>query len=485
MISPQGLAVFPVFIEARHLGATAAQCLQQGLTVCADVGAETTLEALGDEPRRPARDVDVLPYQIAVHPRHEVLGIEVHILDACVELGGDVVAQPFGVHAQREVFQRVDAGAAALAHLFAADGDEAVHEDVGGHLAAAEVQHGRPEQGVEVGDVLADEVVLLHRRVGDELLERAGLAVPGLGAALAEVALQRGQVAHRRVEPHVEVLARCVGDLVPVRQAAMAVLVGGEPFLDLVGHLALQLAVLRPILQEVDAALGRELEEVVLAGLHHRRGTGERGVGVLQLGGGIDGATHLAGVAVLVLRAAFRAFTLDVAVRQEHVLHRVEELLDVAREDQPVLAQRAVDVLGEFGVLGAVGGMPVVEADVEAIEVFLAARGDLGHEGLRRLAGLLGGDHDGRAVGVVGADKVHLVALHALEAHPDVGLDVLHDVADVELAVGVGQGGGDEELAGHRERGAACANATGGKPRILGREWALWPLATTCPSPLR
>ena len=50
---------------------------------------------------------------------------------------------------------------------------------------------------------------------------------------------------------------------------------------------------------------------------------------------------------------------------------------------------------------------------------------------------------------VVGADEVHLVALHALEAHPDVGLDVLHHVADVERRVGVGQGGGDEELARH------------------------------------
>jgi hypothetical protein len=71
--------------------------------------------------------------------------------------------------------------------------------------------------------------------------------------------------------------------------------------------------------------------------------------------------------------------------------------------------------------------------------------GDVGHELLRRLAGLLGGNHDGRAVCIVGADEVHLVALHALETHPDVGLDVFHDVADVEaIAVGVGQGGGDE-----------------------------------------
>ncbi len=45
--------------------------------------------------------------------------------------------------------------------------------------------------------------------------------------------------------------------------------------------------------------------------------------------------------------------------------------------------------------------------------------------------------------------KVHLVPLQAHEAHPDVGLDVLHDVPDVERAVGVGKRGGDEKLAGH------------------------------------
>ena len=68
-----------------------------------------------------------------------------------------------------------------------------------------------------------------------------------------------------------------------------------------------------------------------------------------------------------------------------------------------------------------------------------------------RFAGLFGRNHDGRAVRVVRPHKVHRVALHALEPHPDVGLDVFHDVADVEVAVGVGEGGGDEELAGHGE----------------------------------
>ncbi len=59
----------------------------------------------------------------------------------------------------------------------------------------------------------------------------------------------------------------------------------------------------------------------------------------------------------------------------------------------------------------------------------------------------------GRAVGVVCAHKVDLAALHALEPHPDVGLDVLHDVADVEIAVGIRQGGGDKQLAGRGRHG--------------------------------
>ncbi len=88
--------------------------------------------------------------------------------------------------------------------------------------------------------------------------------------------------------------------------------------------------------------------------------------------------------------------------------------------------------------------MPVVEADVKAVEILLARGAHLGNELLRSLTRVFGGDHDRRAVCVFGADKMHGVAAHALEAHPDVGLDVLHDVADMRPAVGVRQGGGDE-----------------------------------------
>ncbi len=58
-------------------------------------------------------------------------------------------------------------------------------------------------------------------------------------------------------------------------------------------------------------------------------------------------------------------------------------------------------------------------------------------------------DHHRRAVRVLGAHVDAVVTLHALEAHPDVGLHGFDDVAEVQRAVGVGQRAGDEDLARH------------------------------------
>ena len=56
---------------------------------------------------------------------------------------------------------------------------------------------------------------------------------------------------------------------------------------------------------------------------------------------------------------------------------------------------------------------------------------------------------DDIAVRIVRADEIHLMAAHAHEAHPDIGLDVFHDVANVERSIGIGQGGGDKQSSGH------------------------------------
>jgi hypothetical protein len=84
---------------------------------------------------------------------------------------------------------------------------------------------------------------------------------------------------------------------------------------------------------------------------------------------------------------------------------------------------------------------------MEALQVGFSSCSDFLDKNLGGFPRLFGREHDGRAVRVVGADEMHLVALHPLEPHPDIGLDVFHDVPDVEGAVRVWQRGGDEELA--------------------------------------
>ncbi len=54
-------------------------------------------------------------------------------------------------------------------------------------------------------------------------------------------------------------------------------------------------------------------------------------------------------------------------------------------------------------------------------------------------AQLLCFQHDWRAVGIVRADEVNLVAAHSLVTDPDISLDVLQHMAEVDGAVGVRQ----------------------------------------------
>src|ERR1700749_4391058 len=111
----------------------------------------------------------------------------------------------------------------------------------------------------------------------------------------------------------------------------------------------------------------------------------------------------------------------------------------------------------------------MVETEVEALQILRAPRCDARDELLRGDPLALGLEHDRCAVRVIRAYEMPLVAQHPLEAHPDVGLDVLHDVPDVKRAIGVGQGGGDENLAGHAgslpEMLQAAGNPPGGLPR--------------------
>ena len=98
--------------------------------------------------------------------------------------------------------------------------------------------------------------------------------------------------------------------------------------------------------------------------------------------------------------------------------------------------------------------MEVIEIDEKLGKVSAVFSLDVGDQLFWRDAFFLGAQHDCRAVGVVCADVSALIAAMLLEAHPHIGLDVLEHVAEVNRAVGIGQGAGDEDLAwlGHGAR---------------------------------
>ena len=181
-----------------------------------DVGARhrsVTVEVFGYELCRAAGDIDVLPNQIAVDSSDEIIRIEIDVLDLVVEFGGDVVAQPFRVQAEVEIVVGADTRAARFGHLLAERGQEAVYVDVIRHLVrcARELEHRRPEERVEVDDVLADKMNLPRFGIGQNLLEASRLAGAERRAG-RDILLQASQIADGRVEPDVKILARRIGN---------------------------------------------------------------------------------------------------------------------------------------------------------------------------------------------------------------------------------------------------------------------------------
>lgn len=86
----------------------------------------------------------------------------------------------------------------------------------------------------------------------------------------------------------------------------------------------------------------------------------------------------------------------------------------------------------------------MVKRNMEAAQARRSFGGNTSDQRLRRYAFALGLQHDRRAMSVVGAHKVHLMPREALESDPDVCLDVLHDMPQVERSIGIGQRGRDK-----------------------------------------
>ena len=422
---------------------------------------EPSAELLLDEAGAAAGDVDDLADQVAVDPGDEVVQVEIDVADVGRKLGSEVVTQMLRIEVA-QVGAGLDEGAGGLRHFLAVDGQEAMAPHRVRGPVSGTMQQGGPEQGVEVGDVLADEVIQFDLAVGGPV------PVEVKAAFLAQVQVA-GHVADRGVEPDVEVLAGGPRDLeAEVRRVAADVPVaqpGLEPFVELVLDFRLHAAVRSPLFQEVGKVA--EPEEQVFGFPQLRGRVAERRARVAELGRIIGRAALLASIPVLVFGAAARAGAAQVAVGEEQSGDRVEELRDRLAPDVAGLGQGPEDAAGQLAVFFAVRAVVPVEIDQEISEILAVLLADLFDQLLWADAALLREQHDRRSVRVVCADVEAVFAAQALVARPDVGLQVFHQVAQMNRPVGVGQGAGDQDAArgGHRTRGNSKSHCSGGESR--------------------
>ena len=245
--------------------------------------------------------------------------------------------------------------------------------------------------------------------------------------------------------------------------------------LQVVGHFVLQVvAALRPVVEKPVQRL--DVHEEVLGLALDRRLAADRTDRVDQVDRAVRGSAAVAVVSILVRRTALGigARSLDEAIGQRLARLAVEQLDHLPLADQLFGQQRTPDLFAARAVFGRVRAAVVVEDDVAAGEVALMRLVHLGDECLFAAAALPGALHDGRAVGVVGTDVDATVAAQLLKADPNVGLDVLDQVAEVNRTVRVGQRGGHQDSSRIRHAG----KAPGGKRRIRGPTCHLQPRRT-------
>ena len=103
-------------------------------------------------------------------------------------------------------------------------------------------------------------------------------------------------------------------------------------------------------------------------------------------------------------------------------------------------------VADKLGAIPGIGGVVMIEADLKTVKVGLVFEPHTINQLLGRNAFLFGAKHHRRAVRVIRTDVVDLMLLHFLESHPDIGLDIFHQMSQMDAAIGVGQCGGNENF---------------------------------------
>ena len=286
----------------------------------------------------------------------------------------------------------------------------------------------------------------------DEMVDLR-LVAPPPGVELFPLPLtplqRRTDIADGRVEPDVPVVAGAIGDL----EAKVGCRTGDIPIVErlaqempskIVGHLGLEGAGgLSPLLQKTVQLF--IVDEQVLGAAQLGRGPRECALRVDQVRGAIGMTALLTTVAVLVRLLAIRAGPSDEPIGQEGPGDGIVKLPDLLLQHQPRLAQGGPDLVADLPRFLTVGAAVVVENDVESGEVVQVGLVHPGDQILLRDSLPPGTDHDRRAMGVVGAHIDATVPPQPLETDPDISLDVLDQMAQMDGTVGIGKCAGDKD----------------------------------------
>jgi hypothetical protein len=114
------------------------------------------------------------------------------------------------------------------------------------------------------------------------------------------------------------------------------------------------------------------------------------------------------------------------------------------------------------------GGMVIIEFDSEPGKVSLVFQSNSFDQRFRTDTFLLGAQHYRRSVGVVSANIIATVPTHFLKSHPNIGLQIFDEMADMNRAIGVWQGARYEYLSffgGHFS--LVCAGSVDGLGKAI------------------
>ena len=187
-------------------------------------------------------------------------------------------------------------------------------------------------------------------------------------------------------------------------------------------------------------------KEVILFALNGRLAT-DGANRVNQIDGTVRVPALIAVVTVLIHSTAFRATSFDKAIWQCFASFAVKQFDNGSLVNQSGPLQRRPKVIAECPILRTVRAAIVVKLDIEVSEVTLMRVVHLTDKLFFTAAQLAGTLHDGGAVRVVRTDIDAPLTSQFLETHPDICLDVFHEMSDVNGTVSVRQRRGDQDPA--------------------------------------